>query len=181
MNVLADLLEVTATCIGDLVRETREILEDYGHDPGVAPVRFATHDALLAFDQLSRPALTGLTRRELHDLTSRLAARQAAQAERLTYQRRGGPRQPGTRSGVFHQKISNSERVLLALLYQRRLCTLDVLADALGDVSRSAIGNVVRETLPLLQHEDRLPRPAPARYRTAADLLGAGASKDTTS
>jgi hypothetical protein len=24
MNVLADLLEVTATCIGDLVRETRE-------------------------------------------------------------------------------------------------------------------------------------------------------------
>jgi hypothetical protein len=33
MNVLADLLEVTATCIGDLVKETREILEDHGHDP----------------------------------------------------------------------------------------------------------------------------------------------------
>jgi hypothetical protein len=194
MNVLADLLEVTATCIGDLVKETREILEDHGHDPGVAPVRFTTCDALLAFadsdlrparatviDRLSHPALTGLTRRKLHDLTSRLAARQAAQAERLSYQRRGGPRQPGTRSGVFHQKISNSERVLLALLYQRRLCTLDVLADALGDVSRSAIGNVIRETLPLLQHEDRLPRPAPTRYRTAADLLAAGSRNDTTS
>jgi Rhodopirellula transposase DDE domain len=194
MNVLADLLEVTATCIGDLVRETREILEDHGHDPGVAPVRFATREALLAFadsdlrparatiiDRLSRPALTGLTRRELHDLTRQLAPLQAARAERLSYQRRGGPRQPGTRSGVFHQKISNSERVLLALLYHRRLCTLDVLADALGDVSRSAIDNVIRETLPLLQHEDRLPRPAPARYRTAADLLAAGASNDTTS
>jgi hypothetical protein len=104
MNVLADLLEVTATCIGDLVKETREILEDHGHDPGVAPVRFTTHDALLAFadsdqrparatviERLSHPALTGLTQRELHDLTSRLAARQTAQAERLTYQRRGGP------------------------------------------------------------------------------------------
>jgi hypothetical protein len=194
MNVLADLLEVTATCIGDLVKETREILEDHGHDPGVAPVRFTTHDALLAFadsdlrparttviEQLSHPALTGLTRRELHDLTSRLAARQSAQAERLSYQRRGGPRQPGTRGGVFHQKISNSERALLALLYQRRLCTLDVLAGALSDVSRSAVGNVIRETLPLLHREDRLPPPAPARYRTATDLLAAGATNDTTS
>ena len=192
MNVLADLLEVTATCIGDLVKETRDILEDHGHDPGVAPIRFTTCDALLAFadsdlrparatviEQLSHPALTGLTRRELHDLTARLAARQSAQAERLTYQRRGGLRQPGTRGGVFHQKISNSERILLALLYHRRLCTLDVLADALGDVSRSAIGNVIRETLPLLQQEDRIPAPAPARYRTAADLLAAGARSDT--
>jgi len=192
LNVLADLLEVTATCIGDLIKETREILEDHGHHPGVAPVRFTTPDALLAFadsdlrparttiiEQLSHPALTGLTRRELHDLTTRLAARQSAQAERLTYQRRGGPRQPGTRGGVFHQKISNSERVLLALLYHRRLCTLDVLADALGDVSRSAIGNVIRETLPLLQQEGNSPGPAPTRYRTAADLLAAGAANDT--
>ena len=162
--------------------------------PGAAPVRFTTHDALLAFldsdlrparttviERLSHPALTGLTRRELHDLTSRLAARQSAQAERLSYQRRGGPRQPGTRGGVFHQKISNGERVLLALLYQRRLCTLDVLAGPLGDVSRSAVGNVIRQTLPLLQHEDSIPGPAPARYRTAADLLAAGATNDATS
>jgi hypothetical protein len=192
MNVLADLLEVTATCIGDLVKETREILEDHGHDPGVAPIRFTTPDALLAFadsdlrparttviEQLTHPALTGLTRRELHDLTTRLATRQSAHAERLTYQRRGGLRQPGTRGGVFHQKISNSERILLALLYHRRWCTLDVLADALGDVSRSAIGNVIRETLPLLRQETRLPGPAPTRYRTAADLLAAGATSDT--
>jgi hypothetical protein len=194
MNVLADLLEVTATCIGDLVKETREVLEDHGHDPGVTPVRFTTRDALLAFadsdlrparttvtGRLSHPALTGLTTRELHDLTSRLAARQSAQAERLSYQRRGGPRQPGTRGGVFHQKISNGEGVLLALLYQRRLCTLDVLAGALGGVSRSAVGNVIRETLPLLQHEDSIPGPAPARYRTAADLLAAGATNDVPS
>ena len=194
MNVLADLLEVTATCIGDLVKETREILEDHGHDPGVAPVRFTSHDALLAFvdsdlrparttviERLSHPALTGLTQRELHDLTSRLAVRQTARTERLSYQRRGGPRQPGTRGGVFHQKISNGEGVLLALLYQRRLCTLDVLAGALGGVSRSAVGNVIRQTLPLLQHEDSIPGPAPARYRTAADLLAAGATNDATS
>ena len=193
MNVLSDLLEVTATCIGDLVGETREVLEDHGHRTGVASVRFATAQALLSFldsdlrpprsaitERLSHPALTGLSPSELRKLTERLAARQAAQAERLAYQRRGGPRQPGTRSGVFHQKISNGERVLLTILYQRRLCTLDVLAGALGDVSRSAIGNVIRETRPLLQQEGHVPDQAAARYRTVAELLAATPASDTT-
>ena len=192
MNALADLLEVTATCIGDLVKETREILEDHGHDTGTAPVRFATAQALLSFldsdlrpartaitERLSHPALTGLTKDELHELTGRLAFRQSSEAERLAYQRRGGPRQPGARAGVFPQKISSSERVLLTILYQRGLCTLDVLADALGDVTRSAVGNVIRETLPLLQQEGYIPGQAPARYRTAADLLAAGAPSGT--
>jgi hypothetical protein len=192
MNALADLLEVTATCIGDLVKETREILEDHGHDTGAAPVRFATAQALLSFldsdlrpartaitERLSHPVLTGLTEDELHELTRRLALRQSSQAERLAYQRRGGPRQPGARAGVFPQKISNSERVLLTILYQRGLCTLDVLADALGDVSRSAVGNVIRETLPLLQQEGHFPGQAPTRYRTAAGLLAAAAPSGT--
>ncbi|GAA1308199.1 hypothetical protein Psi02_69290 [Planotetraspora silvatica] len=189
MNVLSDLLEVTATCIADLVRQTREALEDHGHNTGVAPLRFANADALITFldsdqrpartdiiGQLSHPTLTGLTRDELHQLTDRVAARQLAQAERLSYQRRGGPRQPGARAGVFPQKISNSERVLLTVLYQRRLCTLDVLADALGNVSRSAIGNVIRETRPLLLQEGHIPDHASTRYRTAADLLAAASA-----
>jgi hypothetical protein len=74
---------------------------------------------------------------------------------------------------VFPQKISNEERVLLTVLHQRKLCTLDVLADALGDVTRGAIGNVVRETRPLLQQHGHLPTPAATRYRTAAELLTA--------
>ncbi|MGW4662233.1 hypothetical protein [Streptosporangium sandarakinum] len=122
MKVLADLLEVTDVCIGDLVKETRQVLEDHGHHPGTAQVRFAKPDALLPFlegnqrptraaiiDRLSHPALTGLTQDELRVLTQRLAAHQVAQAKRLGYQRRGGPRQPGTRSGAFPQKISNNE------------------------------------------------------------------------
>src|SRR5579859_2971400 len=193
MNVLADLLEVTGTCIGDLVKQTREVLEDHGHHPGVASVRFSTGRDLLAFldqgirpartaiiDALSSPALTGMSRAELHSLTARLAPRQAAHAERLTHQRRGGPRQPGTRGGVFPQKISNSERVLLTVLHLRKLCTLDVLADALGDVSRSAISGVVRETRTLLEHYGYLPAPASTRYHTAAELLTAASTPNTT-
>jgi hypothetical protein len=193
MTVLADLLEVTDTCIGSLVKETREVLEDHGHNPDIASVRFtAAHDLLAFLDQdlrpartaiihaLSDPTRTGMSRQELHQLTQRLTPRQAARAERLAHQRRGGSRQPGTRGGVFPQKISNSERVLLTILHLRRLCTLDVLADALGDVCRSAIGNAVRETRPLLEQDGRVPPPAAIRYRTATELLATRpASRDT--
>ena len=92
---------------------------------------------------------------------------------------RGGPRQPGARGGVFPQRISNSERVLLTVLYLRGLCTLDVLADAIG-VSRSAIGNVVRETRPLLQQDGHIPIQVTTRSHTATELLSAAPpSRDT--
>ncbi|HEY2832900.1 MAG TPA: ISAzo13 family transposase, partial [Sporichthyaceae bacterium] len=179
MTVLADLLEVSAGPIGELIKETREAFEDHGHNPGGASVRFRTTDDLLAFldhdirpartaiiETLSAPALTGMSRDQLLELTQRLAVHQAAHAERFGYRRRGGPRQPGARGGVFPQKISNSERVLLTVLHQRKLCTLDVLAELLGDVTRGAIGNIVRDTRPLLEQDGRTYRPAPTRYRT---------------
>jgi hypothetical protein len=129
MNVLSDLLEVPPPASATPVKQTREVLEDHGHTFGAAPVRFPTAQALRTFldtdtrpvrtqlvERLSHPALTGISRPGLQQLTERLASRQLAQAERLSYQRRGGPRQAGTRSGVFHQKISNRERVLLTIL-----------------------------------------------------------------
>jgi hypothetical protein len=75
--------------------------------------------------------------------------------------------------GHLLQKISNSERVLLTVVHQRKLCTLNVLADLLGDVGRSAIGNVVRQTRPLLLQDGHTPTPAPTRYRSATELLAA--------
>jgi hypothetical protein len=193
MNVLGDLLEVTGACIGDLVKDTRRVLEDHGHAAGTAPVRFKTAHDLQDFldhdvcpartaitERLSAPALTGMSRRELHDLARRLASQQAAQAERISHQRRGGERQPGVRGGVFPQKIGNSERVLLTVLYLRKLCTMDVITDALGDVCRSTVGNVIRETRPLLEQEGYVPPPTTVRYRTAAELLAAaGQDQDT--
>src|SRR5512132_2030621 len=59
MTVLADLLEVTATCIGDTVNQTREALQDHSHPSGAAPVRFPTAQALHAFlDTDTRPTRT---------------------------------------------------------------------------------------------------------------------------
>jgi len=184
MKLLADMLETAPSCIGHLVHETRRVLEDHGHQPGYAPTRFTTADALMVFldtaqapsrtgimSDLSHPNLTGMSCDDLEDLIRGLAPRQAAQIERLSHQRRGADRQSGSRGGVFPQKIGNRERVVLTVLYLRKLCTLDILADALGDVSRSLIGNVIRETRPLIEADGRLPAPSATRYRTAADLL----------
>jgi len=120
--------------------------------------------------QLADLRLTGMTSTQLERLVATLAPAQAARAQQRHSQQRGGPRQSGTRSGVFHQKISNHERVLLAVLYQRRLCTMDVLADLL-DVSRSSIGNTIREIRPLLEQAGHTSTPAPTRSRSAAELL----------
>lgn len=159
---------------------------------GYAPTRFTTEAELLAFldtattpprtqimESLSHPRLTGMSREDLDTLARRLAPRQLAQIERASYQRRGADRQPGSRGGIFPQKIGDKERVILAVLYLRKLCTLDVLADAPGDVSRSLIGNVVREIRPLLMEGGLLPPPTTARYRTATELLAAHSEDDT--
>jgi transposase len=193
MKLLADMLEVTPTCIGHLVAETRRVLEEHGHQPGYASTRFTTATELLAFldtaetprrtsimASLSHPRLTGMSREDLGALARRLAPRQLAQTERASYQRRGADRQPSTRGGVFPKKIGDEERVVLALLYLRKLCTMDVLTEALGDVSRSSIGNTIREIRPLLAEAGLLPAPAGRRYRTAADLLAAARSEDDT-
>lgn len=194
MKMLGDMLEVTPNCIGQLVAETRRVLEDHDHQPGYARTRFTTSRELLSFldsattpqrtqimEKLSRPHLTGMPYEELDSLARRLAPRQAAQSEGASYQRRGSDRQPGSRGGVFPQKIGDKERVILAVLYMRKLCTLDVLADALGDVSRSLIGNVIREIRPLLTDGGLLPSPAATRYRSAAELLAAAEDEDATS
>jgi Helix-turn-helix of DDE superfamily endonuclease len=71
---------------------------------------------------------------------------------------------------VFTQKITDSERVLAALLYQRKLCTQDTLAE-LFQVSRRTIGDVVREVGPILTQDGFTPTPAAARFANAANLL----------
>ncbi|WUX02555.1 hypothetical protein OG568_50170 (plasmid) [Streptomyces sp. NBC_01450] len=119
-------------------------------------------------ESLSHPRLTGMSRTELDALTCRLAPRQVAQVERASYQRRGADRQLGSRGGVFPQKLGDRERVVVAILCLRKLCTLDVLADVLGNVSRSSIGNVVREIRPLLAEGGPTfgHHPLPHRHRT---------------
>ncbi len=183
-NVLSDLLGINATTIGQAIAETRQLLAEQHHDIPATTLRFATASALTEFvsagqsepsrsrlaDRLANPALTGMPRRELAAMTERVKHIQDARNERHRHLRRGGERLPGARGGVFRQKITDDERVLATVLYQRKLCTQDTLAELFA-VGRRTIGNVVREVGPILTQDGFRPVPAGTRFATAAGLL----------
>jgi len=183
-NVLSELLGINPNTIGQAIAETRQLLNEHHRTILPTTLRFTTTAALMQFvsggepeplrsrvsDQLAHPALTGLSRAELAGMTERVKHVQDARNERHRHRRRGGERLPGARGGVFTQKITDAERVLATVLYQRKLCTQDTLAE-LFQVSRRTIGDVVREVGPILTQDGFTPTPATARFANAADLL----------
>ncbi len=184
-NVLSDLLGINPNSIGQAIAETRQLLNERSHVITATTMRFDTAAALrdfVASDQtepprtttsnlLADPHLTGMSRTDLAAMTQHVRHVLDARNERHRHRRRGGERLPGARGGVFIQKISNDERVLATVLYQRKLCTQDVLAE-LFQVSRRTIGDVVREVGPVLTQHGHVPVPAPTKFRSAAAMLG---------
>ncbi|MGH3505105.1 MAG: ISAzo13 family transposase [Nocardioidaceae bacterium] len=183
-NVLSDLLGINANSIGQAIAETREILAEHHQTVTPTTLRFATVAALTEFvvhgegepvrsqvpDQLSDPSLTGMPRAELAAMTDRVKHIYQARGEQHRHRRRGGERLPGARGGVFRQKITDDERVLATVLYQRDLCTQDTLAE-LFQVSRRTIGNVVREIDPILAQDGYAPSHATTQFANAAAVL----------
>jgi transposase len=182
-KVMSEMLEVNPTSIGQAIAATRRLLEEHRHAVTPTMLRFSHPNDLLDYldhgitvsrprlpEVLSDPALTGISRQELQQLTERLALRQAAQTERRRHKRRGRQRLPGTRGGIFRQKITDAERVLAAVLSQRGVCTRRVLADLL-DVSPRTIGNALLDVRPLLEQDGYAVAPAGRRFSTAAALL----------
>lgn len=128
-------------------------------------------------DLLSEPALTGMDRTESTGLIDELPLQQAALIERRRHQQRGGPRQPGTRGGVFRQKITVAERLLAGALYERELGTRQVLADAFG-VSLGTLNNALVDAQPVLREAGINLPPATSRFTTGAEPL-TSVSSDT--
>jgi hypothetical protein len=190
--VLSDLLGINPNSIGLAIAETRQLLTEHGRTITPATLRFTTADQLTRFasgsdnlptrsrlpELLADPALTGMSRADLAAMTQRVAQIQEARTERYRHRRRGGERLPGARGGVFTQKITDAEQVLATVLYQRKLCTHDTLAE-LFNVSRRTIGNVVRELGPILAQNDYTAAPAGRRFATATALLNSLTASDT--
>jgi hypothetical protein len=191
-NVLSDLLGINPNSVGQAIAETRQLLTEHGHTIAPATLRFASADALTTFvsssddnptrsrlpELLSHPALTGMPRADLAAMTQRIAHIQAARTERHRHRRRGGERLPGGRGGIFAQKITDAERVLATVLYQRRVCTQDILCQ-LFQVGRRTIGNVVREVSPILAQDGYVAEPGAPRFTAATALLDSLTAADT--
>ena len=86
--------------------------------------------------------------------------------------RRGADRLPGTRGGVFRQKITDADRILATILAQRKLCSLETLAELFG-VSRGTLRNAFYDVQPLLEEHGYAIARADRRYAKPADILAA--------
>ena len=117
---------------------------------------------------LADPRLTGMTSTELDRLTTALAPAQAAQASQRKYEQRGGPRRraPGAGSTGL---LSDADRVLVTIVYQRQTCSQNVLSDLLG-INPNTIGQVIAEIRQLLTDHGHAIAPSTLRFASAAAL-----------
>jgi transposase len=184
-QVLAEMLEVSQFPVGQAITETGKILAARKHAIAPAVLRFSSTAALRAFlgtdvmparpdriAALADPALTGMSREALATLIERLSVKQAAETEGRKYLLRGGQRQPTARAGIFHEKITDAERVLATILGLRKNCSWDVVAE-LFQVSRRTIGSARARVGPLLKQDGYSVTRAATRYPSAAALLAA--------
>jgi hypothetical protein len=185
-KVLGELLGLSDMTIGMVVAETRQLLGENGVQIGPATLRFTTAAALRDYatsDQplpersrilqlLSHPDLTGIPPADLAAMTARVRKVLEARGERHRHRRRDGETLPGARGGVFTQKITPDERILVTILYLRKLCSQDTLAE-LFTVSRRTIGNVIREVGPTLAQDGYTPTPTDKRFPDAQRIINA--------
>jgi transposase len=190
-RLLADMLEVNPATVGAAVTDVRHLLHEQNITIEPTTLRFTRAEQVMAYARtgefddgrpalpwaLSDPALTGMSRADLAALIDQVSVRQAAAVERRRHQQRGRQRLPGTRGGVFPQKITDSERVLAAVLHHRKVATGRVLAELFG-VSHRTIGNAFLDVRPILEEDGIQLPPAPVKFRTAEQLLASVAPAD---
>ncbi len=182
-KVLVELLGINPVTIGQAIKQTRLLMDEQKIAVSQTPHYFSRAQDLRDWldrgagtpqmqisQALAQPELTGMPRDDFHALVDRISVPYRAAIERRRHHQRGGNRLPGTRGGVFRQKITDADRILATLLAQRQLCDQQVLADLFG-VSRGTIRNAIDDVLPLLEQAGHAPTPSPKQFATAAEIL----------
>jgi Rhodopirellula transposase DDE domain len=100
--------------------------------------------------QLADPRLTGMTSTQLQRLAAALAPAQAARAQQRHSQQRGGRARRATGNLRSKPLFDDAARLLITLLYQRQVCSRNVLSDLL-EVTATCIGDTVKQTREALE------------------------------
>ncbi|WP_406273349.1 hypothetical protein OH799_34600 [Nocardia sp. NBC_00881] len=181
-KVMVELLGINPNTIGQAIRETRALIEERqiaisqtSHYSTVQDLRgWLENDTATAKIEASRtlshPALTGMTSDDFQAMVDRISVGHRAAIERRRHDQRGGDRRPGTRGGLFRQKITDADRILATVLDQRRLCHQQTLAELFG-VSRGTIRNAIDDVLPLLHQDGSVITPSERQFATAAEIF----------
>jgi Rhodopirellula transposase DDE domain len=106
--------------------------------------------------RLADPRLTGMTAAQLQQLTATLAPAQAARAQQRYSRQRGGRARRATGNPRARPLFDDAARLLLTLLYQRQVCSMNALADLL-EVTATCIGDLVKQTREILEDHGHIP------------------------
>src|SRR3954449_256687 len=118
---------------------------------------------------LADQRLTGMSAAALAELAALLAPAQAAQAAQRRFTQRGGPRRRAAGAGSTGL-LTAADRVLVTVVYQRQLCSMNVLSDLLG-VNANSIGQAIADTRQLLAERGRTITPTTLRFATTDALM----------
>ncbi|RFU21270.1 ISAzo13 family transposase [Geodermatophilus marinus] len=138
-------------------------------EPGPVRAEDRARARAQALAVLADERLTGMTRDELAQLVTLLAPAQAAQAAQRRFEQRGGPRRRAAGAGSTGL-LTDADRVLVTVVYQRQLCSMNVLSDLLG-VNANSIGQAIADTRQLLAEHGRPISASTLRFATAEALL----------
>jgi transposase len=100
--------------------------------------------------QLADPRLTGMTSTQLEHLAAALAPAQAARAQQRHSQQRDGRARRATGSLRSKPLFDGAARLLITLVYQRQVCSMNVLSDLL-EVTATCIGDTIKQTREALE------------------------------
>jgi Rhodopirellula transposase DDE domain len=129
-------------------------------------------------DTLSAPALTGLSRPELHALVTALTLPWNAHQEQRRFLRRGGPRRAAPGAGG-RARLDLTDNILATLLHLHLSLPRHVIAVVLG-TGPDAVSTAIKATRTLLDQHGTSIQPAPRSLRTLSDLYHYAATAGIT-
>jgi len=118
-----------------------------------------------------------MTGQEIDELVAQLALARAAQTAQRCYARRGGRRRNAPGAGV-RPLLTDTDRVVLTLVYLRQHCSQKVLSELL-EINSHSIGEAIADTRQLFDEHGHTISPTTVRFTTVAALarfLATGAS-----
>jgi hypothetical protein len=144
---------------------------DHRPHPGLPRQRVwsADNSRWFLLHDLQHPDLTGMSRKQLSDLTHTLIPALEERREQVRNAARGGPRlvAPGTGR---KPTLSTTEQILITILYLRKH-SLQELLGQLFNTTAMTISRAVKDVRPLLEAHGVCIPASTARFRTPADIV----------
>ncbi|MER8073496.1 ISAzo13 family transposase [Streptomyces sp. NPDC094034] len=130
--------------------------------------RSASGSRSLTPHDLQHPELTGMSRKQLSDLTHTLIPRLEEHREQVRHAARGGPRRVARGTGR-KPTLTPADQILVTILYLRKHALQELLGE-LFNTTAMTISRAVKDVRPLLEAHGVCIPASTARFRTPADI-----------